>query len=68
LEEARDDGRNINIVTQGGAKKRNDIVRQDQAQHQWVKKNVEPWKKIDAQNKKEIFKKTKQEFRSQKLY
>jgi len=37
-----DDGRNINIVMHVGAKIGNDIVRQDPAQHQWVKKNVEP--------------------------
>jgi hypothetical protein len=42
LEEARDDKRNINIVTQGGAKIGNDAVRKDPTQHQWVKKNVKP--------------------------
>jgi hypothetical protein len=46
--EARDDGRNINIVTRGGAKTGNDAVRQDLAQHQWVKNNVEPQKQFDA--------------------
>jgi hypothetical protein len=46
--EARDDKRNINIVTQGGAKTRNDAIRQDPSQHQWVKKNVEPKKQFDA--------------------
>jgi hypothetical protein len=40
--EARDDGRNINTVTHGGAKTRDDIVRKDPTQHQWVKKNAEP--------------------------
>jgi hypothetical protein len=39
--EARDEGRNINIITRGGAKTRNDAVRQEPTQHQWVKKNVE---------------------------
>jgi hypothetical protein len=40
--EARDDGRHINIVTQGGAKIRTDTVRKYPMQHQWVKKNIEP--------------------------
>jgi hypothetical protein len=40
--EERDDGRNINVVTRGGAKTGDDVVRQDPTQHQWVKKNVEP--------------------------
>jgi hypothetical protein len=39
--EARDEGRNINIVMQGGAKTSNDAVRQYPTQHQWVKKNNE---------------------------
>jgi hypothetical protein len=60
--EVRDEGRNINIVTQGGAKIGNDAVRQEPVQHQWVKKNVEPKKQFDAQNEKEIFKQAKQEF------
>jgi hypothetical protein len=38
--EARDEGWNINIVTHGGAKTGNDIVRQEPVQNQWVKKNV----------------------------
>jgi hypothetical protein len=40
--EARDDGRNINIVTHGGYKIGADVVRHDPTQHQWVKKNTEP--------------------------
>jgi hypothetical protein len=39
--EARDVGRNINIVTCRGAKTRDDTVRQDLTKHQWMKKNVE---------------------------
>jgi hypothetical protein len=46
--EARDDGININILTRNGAKTRDDIVRQDLAQHQWVKKNAEQQKQFDA--------------------
>jgi hypothetical protein len=36
--EARDDGRNINIVMREGAKTGTDAVRQDPMQHKWVKK------------------------------
>jgi hypothetical protein len=39
--EARDDGRNINIATRGGTKIGTDASKQDPAQHQWVKKNIE---------------------------
>jgi hypothetical protein len=46
----------------GGDKTGNDAVRQDLAQHQWVKKNPEPQKQFDVQNEKEIFKQVKQEF------
>jgi hypothetical protein len=46
--EERDEGRNINIVMQGGAKTGNDVVRQEPTQHQWVKKNDEPKKQFDA--------------------
>jgi hypothetical protein len=53
---ARDDGRNINIVTLGGAKTGADAVQQNPAQHQWVKKNTEPQKQFDARKEKEIFK------------
>ena len=45
---SRDDGRNINIVTQGGAKIGTDVVTQDPTQHQWVKNNIEPHKQFDA--------------------
>jgi hypothetical protein len=58
----RDEGRNINIVTWGGAKTGNDVVRQEPAQHQWVKNNVEPKKQFDAQNEKDTFKQARQEF------
>jgi hypothetical protein len=34
-----------------GAKTGDDAIRQDRAQHQWVKKNDEPHKQFDAQNK-----------------
>jgi hypothetical protein len=60
--EVRDDERKINIVTRGGAKIGNDVVRQEPVQHQWVKKNVEPRNQFDAQNEKETFKQSKQQF------
>jgi hypothetical protein len=50
--EARDDGRNINIVTRGGEKIGTDIVKQYPMQHQWVKKNTEPHKQFDARKEK----------------
>jgi hypothetical protein len=46
--EARDDGKNINIVTQGGAKIGTDATKQDLAQHQWVKKNIKRHNLFDA--------------------
>jgi hypothetical protein len=46
----------------GGAKIRIDVVRQDQVQHQWVKKNIEPQNKFDAEKEKETFKEAKHEF------
>jgi hypothetical protein len=60
--EARDEGRNINIVTCKGDKIGNDTVRQDPVQHQWVRKNVEPRKQLDVKNEKEIFKQARKEF------
>jgi hypothetical protein len=39
--ETRDDGKNINIVTRGGANTGEDETKQDPTQHQWVKKNIE---------------------------
>jgi hypothetical protein len=53
--EARDDGQNINIVTGGGTKIGNDIVRQDPAQNQWVRKNPNPEKQFDTKKEKEMF-------------
>jgi hypothetical protein len=50
--ESRDDGRNINIVTRGGANIGNDVARQEPTQQQWVKKNTEPQKHFDAQKEK----------------
>ena len=63
----RDEGININIVTWGGAKIGNDAVIQEPAQHQWVKKNVEPRKKFDAQNEKETFKKARKQFLKEEI-
>ena len=57
--EERDEGRNINIVTHGGAKTGNDAVRQESIQHQWMKKNVEPRKQFNKLNEEETFKKSR---------
>jgi hypothetical protein len=57
------EGRNINIVTQRGAKTGDDVVQQEPAQNQWVKKNVEPRKEFDPQKEKEIFKEPDKNFR-----
>jgi hypothetical protein len=54
--EARDDRRNINIFTHGGAKTGTDVVRQELVQKQWVNKNTEPKKQFDVKKEKEIFK------------
>jgi hypothetical protein len=44
---ARDEGKNINIVTHGGAKTCTNAIRQEPEQNQWVKKNTEPKKQFD---------------------
>jgi hypothetical protein len=56
LVKVRDEGRNINIVMNKGAKIGIDVVRQELAQHQWVKKIAEQRKQVDTHNEKEIFK------------
>jgi hypothetical protein len=43
-----DDGKNINIVTRGGANTGVDASKQDPTQHQWVKKNTKPHKHFDT--------------------
>jgi hypothetical protein len=53
--ESRDDGRNINIVTWGGAKTGVDVAKKYPTQHQWVKKNTEPQNKFDTQKEEETF-------------
>jgi hypothetical protein len=65
--EAREEGRNINIVTRGGSKTGTDAVKQDPAQHQWVKKNTEPHKQFDARKENETFKEARQEFIKQNV-
>jgi hypothetical protein len=67
LAEARDDRRNINIVTRGGDKIGNDVVRKYLAQHQWAKKNDEPHKSFDGHNEKEILKQANQELLKKKI-
>jgi hypothetical protein len=60
--EAREDGRNINIVTRGRTKTGNDAVRQEPAQNQWVKKNTEPSNQFNAPIERDTFKEARQEF------
>ena len=59
--EARDDDRNINIVTQGGMKTGNDVVRREPVQNQWVKKNTDPKKQFDTHKEKDIFTEARRE-------
>jgi len=59
--EARDDGKNINIVTRGGSKTGVDVEKQEPSQHQWVKKNIVPQNNFDVQKEKEMFKEARQE-------
>jgi hypothetical protein len=40
-------------------------VRQEPTQHQWVKKNTETHKQLDAQKEKETFKEDRHEFLKQ---
>jgi hypothetical protein len=65
--EARDEGRNINIVTRRGAKTGDDAAKQEPVQHQWIKKNTEPPKRFDAGKEKETFKEARQEFLKQNV-
>jgi hypothetical protein len=65
--EAMDEGWNINIVTRGGAKIGDDIVRQEPTQNQSVKKNAEIRKQFDAQKEKDIFKQARQEFQKEDI-
>jgi hypothetical protein len=60
-----DDGQNINIFTRGGTKTGNDAIRQEPAQNQWVKKNIEPRNQFDAPKEKETFKEAGQEFQKE---
>jgi hypothetical protein len=62
-----DDGRNINIVTWGGANIVTDATREDPVQHQWVKKNTEPQKQFDTWKENETFKEARQEFLKQNI-
>ena len=65
--EAREDGRNINIVTLGGAKIGDDVAKQEPIQQQWIKKNIEPPKRFDAEKEKDTFKEARQEFLKQNV-
>jgi peptide subunit release factor 1 (eRF1) len=65
--EARDEGRNINIVTHGGDKTGDDTARQALAQNQWVKNNTEQRKQFDAQKEKEIFNESRKELQKEDI-
>ena len=60
--EAREDGRNKNIVMHGGAKTRDDAANQEPVQHKYIKKNTDSPKRFDAKKEKETFKEPRQEF------
>jgi len=45
-------GKNIKIVTRGGAKTREDVAKKDQDQYEWVRKNTTPEHKFDAHKEK----------------
>jgi hypothetical protein len=51
-----DDGKNINIIARDRANIGANAAKKDPSQHQWVKKNIDPQKKFDAQKEKETFK------------
>jgi hypothetical protein len=52
VEKREEDGKNINIVTRGGAKIGEDAAKKDQDQYQWVRKNTTPEQKFDVQKRK----------------
>jgi hypothetical protein len=51
-----DDGKNINIVTQGGDDMGDNVAKHNPSQHHWVKKNTAPQKNFYAREEKEMFK------------
>jgi hypothetical protein len=61
VENREEDGKNINIVTRGGAKTGEDASKKDQNQYQWVKKNTTQKHMFDALKEKEIFKEARKE-------
>jgi hypothetical protein len=42
VENIEEDGKNIKIVTRGGANIGEDVAKKDQYQYQWLKKNTSP--------------------------
>jgi hypothetical protein len=65
--EAKDDGRNINIVMRGGAKIGTDTMKQDPSQHQWVKKSTKTQKKFDVHKEKDTFKEARHEIQKENI-
>jgi hypothetical protein len=61
VENREEDGKNINIVSRGGAKTGPDATNKNQDQHHWVRKNITPQHNFDAHKEKETFKEVRQE-------
>jgi hypothetical protein len=67
VENKEENGKNIHIVTRGGAKKGEDAKKKYQDQYQWAWKNTTPEQKFDARKEKEIFKESRQEILKEKI-
>jgi hypothetical protein len=50
LENKEEYGKNINIVTRGGAKTIANATKKDQVQYHWLGKNIIPQQNFDAHN------------------
>jgi hypothetical protein len=61
VENIKEDGKKINIVTRGGAKTGAVSTKKDQYQYQWVKKNTTPQQNFDVCKEKETFKEARKE-------
>ena len=59
MENIEEDGKKINIVTRYGDQTKNDITKQNEDIHKWVRKNVEPEHKFDVFKEKDIFKESR---------
>jgi hypothetical protein len=61
VETREDDGKNINIVTRGGAKIGVYASKKDQDQYQWVRKSITTKHKFYVRKKNETFKEARQD-------